>query len=108
MTPHAIFSQTGLETPTPMQDSYWKIPTPYSILLANTGSCKTLAFCVKLEMELSKSENTHTALILCPTRELAAQVAKNYASIKTGRKTVLCYGGHSFKNEEFVISVNKR
>jgi superfamily II DNA/RNA helicase len=104
MTASSIFSQTGLESPTPMQESYWKTTSPYSILLANTGSGKTLAFCVKLEMELLKKETNDTAIILCPTRELAVQVSKNYASLKTGRKTVLCYGGHSFKNEELQLT----
>lgn len=93
------FVNAGLEQPTDMQSVYFQDKSPFSILLANTGSGKTLAFLVKLIEILEKSEPTDKVLILCPTRELAHQVAKNWSSLKTDRKTVLCYGGHSFKNE---------
>ena len=103
MLVNTIFSKTGLENPTNMQTSYWENDAPFSILLANTGSGKTLAFCVQLEVQLQKDVFNGQVLILCPTRELAGQVAKNYASLKTGRKTVLCYGGHSVKNESLQL-----
>jgi superfamily II DNA/RNA helicase len=103
MSTLTIFKNTGLEQPTPMQLSYWENDSPYSILLANTGSGKTLAFCVQLEVQLQKDVFNGQVLILCPTRELAGQVAKNYASLKTGRNTVLCYGGHSVKNESLQL-----
>ena len=103
MLVNTIFSKTGLEHPTNMQTAYWENDAPFSILLANTGSGKTLAFCVQLEVQLQKDVFNGQVLILCPTRELAGQVAKNYASLKTGRKTVLCYGGHSVKNESLQL-----
>lgn len=82
-----------------MQAAYFEDKSPFSILLANTGSGKTLAYLVKLIEILEQSDASDKVLILCPTRELAHQVAKNWSSLKTERKTVLCYGGHSFKNE---------
>ncbi len=103
MNTNEIFKKTGLEQPTPMQDHYWKNNEPFSIFLSNTGSGKTLAFCVQLEVQLQMDVFNGQVLILCPTRELAGQVAKNYASLKTGRKTVLCYGGHSVKNESLQL-----
>jgi len=103
MLVYSIFSKTGLESPTKMQLAYWENDSPFSILLANTGSGKTLAFCVQLEVQLQRDVFSGQVLILCPTRELAAQVAKNFTTLKTGRKTVLCYGGHSLKNESLQL-----
>lgn len=82
-----------------MQSSYYGDKSNFSILLANTGSGKTLAYQIKLLEILEKGPDTEKVLILCPTRELAHQAAKNWSSLKTNRKMVLCYGGHSFKNE---------
>lgn len=79
-----------------MQSDYFGAASPYTVLLANTGSGKTLAFLVRLAEML---KDGRTALILCPTRELAQQVSKSWSAIQTGHKTVVCYGGHSFRNE---------
>jgi superfamily II DNA/RNA helicase len=94
-----FFVNAGHERPTDMQAVYLQDSQPFSILLSNTGSGKTLAFLVKLISILEKSVENENVLILCPTRELAHQVAKNWSALKTNRKMVLCYGGHSFKNE---------
>ena len=51
------------------------------LFIGNTGSGKTLAFCVQLELQLQKDVFNGQVLILCPTRELAGQVAKNYAKL---------------------------
>lgn len=101
-----ILKKTGFETPTLMQEKYWGNKHQYSILLSNTGSGKTLAFCVQLELYLTNQQSEGQVLILCPTRELATQVSKNYASLRSGRKMVLCYGGHSFKNECLQLQEN--
>ena len=78
-----IFKKTGFENPTLMQEKYWENKHPYSILLSNTGSGKTLAFCVQLELYLTNQQSEGQVLILCPTRELATQVSKNYASLRS-------------------------
>jgi len=96
-----LLQHTGHSSPTEMQASYWKETNPFSILLAHTGSGKTLAFLIQLEKHLS--EKHESVLILCPTRELALQVFTSYVSLKTGRKSVCCYGGHSFKNEQLQL-----
>jgi superfamily II DNA/RNA helicase len=98
MTPIELFQKTGFEKPTEMQESYWKNASNYTVLLANTGSGKTIAFSVHLEQILLQNKQSQS-VIICPTRELAIQVSKNYGQLKTGRKIALCYGGHSFKNE---------
>ena len=94
----------GFEQPTTMQTDYLNVKSPHSILLSNTGSGKTMAFFLKLlQMQAENGEVGHT-LVLCPTRELAQQVFKNWTSLRTGLKTVLCYGGHSFKNEALQLA----
>ena len=99
MNYNQYFVNAGLERPTDMQSVYFQDKSPFSILLANTGSGKTLAYLIKLIEILEKAPDNEQILILCPTRELAHQVAKNWSSLKTEIKTVLCYGGHSYKNE---------
>ncbi len=100
------FQNAGFEKPTEMQASYFKDDNPYSILLANTGSGKTLAYQIKLLNILDKTNDTDQVLIICPTRELAQQAAKNWTSLKSNRKMALCYGGHSTKNEAQQLEQN--
>ncbi len=108
MNYNQYFVNAGLERPTDMQSVYFQDKSPFSILLANTGSGKTLAYLIKLIEILEKAPENEQILILCPTRELAHQVAKNWSSLKTEIKTVLCYGGHSYKNEAQQMEQNPR
>ena len=108
MNYNQYFVNAGLEKPTDMQSVYFQDKSPFSILLANTGSGKTLAYLIKLIEILEKTAANEQILILCPTRELAHQVAKNWSSLKTDLKTVLCYGGHSYKNEAQQMEQNPR
>lgn len=59
-----------------------------------TGSGKTLAFVVPLVERLSgHGGHGARALIVTPTRELAAQVAAVVRTVDPGLRTVLCVGG---------------
>jgi ATP-dependent RNA helicase RhlE len=60
-----------------------------------TGSGKTLAFAVPIVERLDRSDSRPAALILVPTRELANQVALEFADIaaKRGMKVAAVYGG---------------
>jgi len=98
------FENVGLSRPTEIQEAYFEQKSPYTILLANTGSGKTLAYLIKLLQILDQEKTPEQVLVLCPTRELAQQVAKVITALRTGRKTVLCYGGHSSKNEADQLS----
>lgn len=99
------FKQYGLESPTEIQNKYCPSTTNYSILLANTGSGKTLSFLVKLALFLEKNPKENV-LILSPTRELAIQVYEVLSKLKLPFSSMLCYGGHSFKNESLQFSQN--
>ena len=66
---------------------------------AATGSGKTLAFGLPLMARLSKARpRKPVALILVPTRELAAQVQKEIAQLTDdqGRRIITIYGGTSY------------
>ena len=97
------FTNFGFEKPTEIQEEYCTKKTNFSILLANTGSGKTLAFLVKLAIYLEKHPNEQV-LILSPTRELAIQVHEVLIKLRLPYSNILCYGGHSFKNERLQFS----
>jgi superfamily II DNA/RNA helicase len=67
-------------------------------LYAPTGSGKTIAFWCAL-LEAKKRYSWNKVLVIVPTRELAVQIGEVFAQLKTGMKSIVCYGGHSFKSE---------
>jgi ATP-dependent RNA helicase DeaD len=89
-------------------DQGWKIPTPIQALalpelldgedvvgLAQTGSGKTAAFAIPLIEGLDRKARGVQALVLAPTRELAAQAAteiSNLSRYSPVRPVVLCGG----------------
>jgi ATP-dependent RNA helicase DeaD len=100
-----IFQKTNLD-PNTLQVEYWNVNNPFKILLANTGTGKTFAFSVQLEYFLQKLNDNKKSLILCPSRELAQQVSASYSQLRTGRKSVTCYGGHKFQFEAQQLAEN--
>ena len=97
------FHGLGVSTPVAEALSRRSITTPFPIqtrvipdalagldILAKspTGSGKTLAFAVPIVERLDESARSKkpAALILVPTRELAAQVADDFAGIASARK----------------------
>ncbi len=109
-----IFSETGLskniqkaiidlgfETLTPIQQEV----IPYLlgnetdlIALAQTGTGKTAAFGLPVLHKIDVERKLPQAIILCPTRELCLQIAKDmesYAKYTKGLKITAVYGGAS-------------
>ncbi|WP_183574843.1 DEAD/DEAH box helicase [Mucilaginibacter sp. X5P1] len=70
------------------------------ILLAPTGSGKTLGFLLPLLSVLDSNINQVQALIMVPSRELALQIEQVFKTMGTGFKINCCYGGHSTKIEK--------
>ena len=70
------------------------------ILLAPTGSGKTVAFLIPLIQSLDPDLKILQALILVPSRELALQIETVLKKIQPGFKIVSCYGGHKREIEE--------
>jgi len=108
--PSVSFSELGLSAPMlrTLDEVGYTDPTPIQALTlpvalsgrdligqAQTGSGKTAAFAVPILERLDPNSHDVQALILCPTRELAAQVEtsfRDYARF-TNIKTTVIYGG---------------
>lgn len=68
------------------------------LLLAPTGSGKTVAYLLSILPRITKKEGVQV-LILVPTRELVLQVESVLKQMKTGWKINVAYGGHPFSVE---------
>src|ERR671915_1608500 len=66
-----------------------------------TGSGKTLAFAVPIAQRLEAADARPSALILVPTRELATQVALEFADVgrAQGLRVAVVYGGTSVSGQ---------
>lgn len=69
------------------------------VLLAPTGSGKTLGFLFPLLKNLNADVKGVQALILVPSRELALQIEQVFKQMGTGFKVNCCYGGHPVRTE---------
>jgi superfamily II DNA/RNA helicase len=66
-----------------------------------TGSGKTLAFAVPLADRIKRSDATPVALVLAPTRELAAQIVEDARPLARARglEVAAVYGGVGFEKQ---------
>ncbi|MFN2360817.1 MAG: ATP-dependent RNA helicase DbpA [Marinobacter sp.] len=91
-------SRLGFENPTPIQAGALPHGMQGSdlIAMAQTGSGKTAAFGIPLVEKLHPRRFVVQGLVLCPTRELADQVAKSLRELAVARDNVkilsLCGG----------------
>lgn len=98
-------SELGFENPTPIQEQSIPVLLTGSndfVGLAQTGTGKTAAFGLPLLELLDFEENHPQALVLCPTRELCLQIAKdinNYAKKMNNVHVVAVYGGASISDQ---------
>ena len=69
------------------------------VLLAPTGSGKTIAFLLPVLRRLNRQYKGIQALILLPSRELALQIEQVFKQMSTGFKVNCCYGGHPVRTE---------
>lgn len=104
-------NELGFETPTPIQVK--TIPHLLSssqdlIALAQTGTGKTAAFGLPA-LQLTDADNkSPQTIILCPTRELCLQIAKDfstYSKYLKGIGVVAVYGGSSIDTQ--IRALNK-
>jgi len=71
---------------------------------SQTGSGKTVAFAAPAIEKVAVAERTTQVLVLCPTRELAVQVAEEVhklALFKRGLHALPIYGGQSYDRQLF-------
>ena len=70
------------------------------ILLADTGSGKTVAFLLAVLTFIDEKTASTQALVVVPSRELALQIEQVIKTMGTGLKVTCCYGGHLRETEE--------
>ncbi|MEM6385740.1 MAG: DEAD/DEAH box helicase [Pseudomonadota bacterium] len=100
----------GYESPTPIQAG--AIPPALDgrdvLGIAQTGTGKTASFTLPMISMLARGRaraRMPRSLVLCPTRELAAQVAENFDTYAQNVKLTkaLLIGGVSFKEQDLLI-----
>ncbi|MBP1805897.1 DEAD/DEAH box helicase [Rubellimicrobium aerolatum] len=103
-------TDAGYVTPTPIQaDAIPPALEGRDILgIAQTGTGKTAAFVLPMITRLAQGRaraRMPRSLVLCPTRELAAQVAENFDKYTKHLKLTkaLLIGGVSFKDQDALI-----
>jgi len=103
-------AEAGYETPTPIQAQ--AIPEALKgrdvLGIAQTGTGKTAGFVLPMVTILGQGRaraRMPRSLVLCPTRELAAQVAENFDTYAKYTKLTkaLLIGGVSFKDQDKII-----
>jgi ATP-dependent RNA helicase RhlE len=93
----------GIERPFPVQ--HLVIPDAIAgrdvLARSRTGSGKTLAFALPIVERIRSDEPAPAALILVPTRELAQQVADDFATVSKakGLRVGVAYGGTSVREQ---------
>jgi superfamily II DNA/RNA helicase len=102
--------EAGYDTPTPIQAG--AIPPALEgrdvLGIAQTGTGKTAGFVLPMITLLARGRaraRMPRSLVLCPTRELAAQVAENFDTYSKYVKLTkaLLIGGVSFKEQDMLI-----
>lgn len=94
-------TELGYETPSPIQARCIPLLLEGKDVLgmAQTGTGKTAAFALPLMSRIDIKANHPQVLVLCPTRELAVQVAEAfqaYARHLSGFHVMPIYGGQSY------------
>ena len=92
-------TEMGFENPTPIQEitiSHLITSTQDLVALAQTGTGKTAAYGLPVINNISMQVKEVQSLILCPTRELCLQIARDldkFSAYIPGFKTIPVYGG---------------
>ena len=103
-----LLKRNGIKAPFPIQES--SIPDAIAghdiCGRAPTGSGKTIAFGIPVVMRAQRAKpNRPTALVLVPTRELAAQVARDLHSVAAARslRIATIYGGVGYDKQRLAL-----
>jgi ATP-dependent RNA helicase DeaD len=95
----------GFEDPTPVQEQVIPALLERStdlVGLAQTGTGKTAAFAIPLIQRTDTALRQTQGLVLCPTRELCVQVARDITALSRyvkGVKVLAVYGGASIEHQ---------
>lgn len=103
-----VIAELGFKTPTPIQAQSVPILLTGKDLIgqSHTGSGKTLAFAVPILQRIRTDRRAVQALILCPTRELCTQVAREIrklAKLHAGLQVLILSGGQPIGPQLFAL-----
>ena len=100
--------EAGYQKPTPIQERAIPILLQGHDLIgvAETGTGKTLAFLLPFFQNLRSGQSEPQGLVICPTRELAIQVAGEAERFgkHLGLRVVLAYGGTSSGEQKRLLT----
>lgn len=101
-----ILTNLGIESFNQMQEEVIEkaANSKNLMVIAPTGSGKTLSFLIPIVNVLQADKKGVQALIVAPSRELSIQIETVFKAMKTAYKVSCCYGGHSFKIEQNSLS----
>lgn len=96
----AARARLGIDALNDMQQAMAGLSLPAkALLIAPTGTGKTLAFAIPLLASIPDGEGIR-ALVVAPTRELALQIFETLRVLSAGVfKCTVCYGGHPMAEE---------
>jgi len=96
-----MLANLGIPALNPMQEAAQRaiLQDNDVLLLAPTGSGKTLGFLLPVSQLLRPDQTGVQCLILVPSRELALQIEQVWRKMATGYKVNVCYGGHPISTE---------
>lgn len=98
-------SRLGFQSPTPIQEQTIPLLTENItdvVALAQTGTGKTAAFGLPALHNIDETRRTPQVLVLCPTRELCLQIARDLESFSTQMpkvSIVAVYGGAAISTQ---------
>lgn len=101
-------NELGFTTPSPIQSQALPLllaePTDF-LGLAGTGTGKTAAFAIPMIERINSEIKAVQGIVLCPTRELAMQVAGQIDLLGKFKRvrTVTVYGGSSFSEQLYQL-----
>ncbi|MDE6097278.1 MAG: DEAD/DEAH box helicase [Muribaculaceae bacterium] len=102
---HNIQQRLGIAALNELQTAAMACRSRAMVILAPTGSGKTVAFAIPLLNSLGEPGGGIRGLVIAPTRELVLQVAEVLRKAGYGYRTAALYGGHSFEEESRTLSV---
>ena len=96
-----LAAKEGISELNPMQEKMLQAASEKRdvILLAPTGSGKTVAFGVPLLKMLNDPTGRVQAVVIAPSRELVTQIAGVFRNIGGEFRVVALYGGHNVEDE---------
>lgn len=105
-----ILHRLSYAAPTPIQ--YKSIPPALEgkdiMGIAQTGTGKTLAFCIPMIQRIAQSKGSARGLVLLPTRELALQVHDAFRKIgnPVGVRTAVLIGGENMQKQIRILQTH--